>query len=108
VPDEHHAAAESGGIPRFTNAEVLEAFAAVMPPAQVDALRQAIGAKPREQSRVAITDTFYLVLAALSPEYAGRIVRSRPDLADAVADVQRDPRRYIEDRRAAAAEEAEG
>ena len=92
-------------LPYFTNREVLEAFQAVMP-SQVEVVREALGPDLDEQARVGITDGFYLVLAALSPDYADRILKCRPDLAAEIAGVRRDPAGYLADRRAAA--EAEG
>lgn len=92
-------------LPYFTNREVLEAFQAVMP-SQVEAVREALGPDLDAQARVGITDGFYLVLAALSSDYADRIRKCRPDLAGQIADVRRDPARYLADSRAAA--EAEG
>jgi hypothetical protein len=87
-------------LPYFTNREVLEAFEAVMP-SQVEALREALGTEPDGQARAAISDGFYLVLAALSPEYAQRIINCLPDVAQAIADVRRDPAAYLAARRAA-------
>ena len=92
-------------LPYFTNREVLEAFQAVMP-SQVEAVREALGPDLDAQARVGITDKFYLVLAALSSDYADRIVRCRPDLAAEIAGVRRDPAGYLAERRAA--DEAEG
>ena len=92
-------------LPYFTNREVLEAFQAVMP-SQVEAVREALGPDLDAQARVGITDGFYLVLAALSSDYAERIVRCRPDLAADIAGVRRDPAGYLAGRRAAG--EAEG
>jgi hypothetical protein len=88
-------------LPRFTNAEVLEAFAAVMPPQELHALRSDFGSRPDETCRTYISDGLYLILAALSPDYAERVTRSRPDLAEAVASTREDPEHYLSERRAA-------
>lgn len=88
-------------IPRFTNAEVLEAFAAVMPAGEVAGLREEIGANFSDPCRFAISDGMYLVMAALSPEYAQRVVACRPDLAEQVAKVRHHPQEFLYDRRKA-------
>jgi hypothetical protein len=88
-------------LPEFTNAEVLEAFAAVMPTQEVDALRSDVGSRTSEICRGYISDGLYLILAALSADYADRIIRSRPDLAEAVASAREDPQHFLSERRAA-------
>ncbi|HET7233048.1 MAG TPA: hypothetical protein VFJ16_23770 [Longimicrobium sp.] len=85
---------ERRAIPRFTNREVLKAFAEVMPASETEGAREVLQ-PPDELCRAFVTDGLYLLMAALSPEYAERIVDARPELAAEVAAVRSDPDGYL-------------
>jgi hypothetical protein len=84
---------ERRAIPHFTNGEILQAFAEVMPAPATEGARAALGPAD-ELCRAFVTDSFYMIMAALSAEYAEWIVGARPDLAE-VASVRADPEGYL-------------
>ena len=85
---------ERRAIPRFTNGEILQAFAEVMPASETEGARTVL-VPPDELCHALVTDGFYMLMAALSPEHAERIVEARPDLAAEVARVRADPGGYL-------------
>lgn len=79
----------------FTNGEVLGALARVMPPGMVDDIRDREALAPEEPCTMWIADETLMVLAAVSPEFAQRVERFRPDLQPRVAEVRLDPESFL-------------
>ena len=85
-----------GTLAPFTKTELLEALAAVMPAEAVEEFRTDLRDFPDEPDTMTITDGILLVLAALSDEYARRVIEVRPDLRDGVAAVRENPAAHLE------------
>lgn len=83
-------------IPPFTNREVLQALALVMPADGVEAIRSEAMPALDAPCTASMPVSTLLLLATISEEFAGRIVEHRPDLRDDVARVRRDPAAYVE------------
>lgn len=82
--------------PPFTNAEVLDAFALVMPGEMAEAARRESNVAPGEPCAFWVSDSILLVLAAASDDLARRVAGFRPDLRERVSEVRRDPEAYIQ------------
>lgn len=81
----------------FTRQELTDAFRLILADDVVEVMmEEAYGKGDVLRGGVQMMDGTYYLLAALSPELAARVVAYRPDLAEAVRRVRRDPQGYIE------------
>jgi hypothetical protein len=88
----------SSGLP-FTNTEVFQALELVHPADLVEAFRRDHEGLPDEATNMAVTDDVLLLLAAVSADYAKRVVEFRPDLRTQVDGVRAHPQQFIETER---------